>query len=271
MKRLCPILARYWILLLFPFSAAISAELRVGRGAVEITASTRMPIAGYSKIRINERAHEPLYAEALVPEAGDVRAALVACDLIATPWSLVEAVRKRVGAFKRIPPEHVIGSATHTHTGPETSAGLVDVGEKGNAMLTLFILGTCGNINHLDVTSPAPRRAQAEAARIGAILAGSALKAFGELQPLDPAPVAVRSSTVELRVITPSDGETEKAREVVAPFGTPPALSVSGGSWLRVPPGSPASIEEFKRAARIRSTAGLAALRWRRGTTSVAF
>jgi len=117
--------------------------------------------------------HDPLYAKALVLEAGDARAALVACDLIAAPWSLAEAVRKRVGAFKRIPPEHVIGSVTHTR--PETSAGLVDVGEKGHAMLTRFILGTCGNTNHLELTRPAPQRAQAEAARIGTILAGRAL------------------------------------------------------------------------------------------------
>lgn len=341
--------ARGSILLLALLAPVTAAELRVGRAAIEITPPAGMPMAGYYNIRLNEGVHDPLYAKALVLEAGETRAALVACDLIAAPWPLVEAVRKRVGEQTRIPPAHVMISATHTHTGPEMSADLVNVTEetlaivrryhaelpekiaeavrraeadlkparawaakgredsvsfirrflmkdgsvgwnpgkrnpdivrplgsidpdlpliyfdspqgeplaayvnfalhldtvgglqfsadypatlaarlaaaKGESLLTIFTLGACGNINHIDVSSPAPQRGHAEAARIGTILAGSVLRAFRDLQPAETARLVVRSATVELPVVSVSDAEVERARQVVAAFGTPRAPS----------------------------------------------
>src|SRR5581483_11304863 len=42
----------------------------------------------------------------------------------------------------------------------------------GPKVLTIFTIGTAGNINHIDVTSSVPQKGPAEAARIGTILAG---------------------------------------------------------------------------------------------------
>jgi len=57
---------------------------------------------------------------------------------------------------------------------------------KGPAMLTIFLNGMSGNINHSDVSAATRLRAEAEAARIGTVLAGTVLKTYRDLRPIDP-------------------------------------------------------------------------------------
>ena len=42
---------------------------------------------------------------------------------------------------------------------------------KGDEMVTIFTTGTCGDINHVDVTNQVPQKGHDEAARIGTTLA----------------------------------------------------------------------------------------------------
>ena len=53
---------------------------------------------------------------------------------------------------------------------------LADV--KGPDMLTIFSIGTAGNINHVDVAGPRLQRGVGEAARIGIVLAGEVLRTY---------------------------------------------------------------------------------------------
>jgi neutral ceramidase len=53
---------------------------------------------------------------------------------------------------------------------------------KGNDMLTLFTIGCAGDINHVNVRSPARQNGPTEAARIGTILAAGVLRAYEKLQ-----------------------------------------------------------------------------------------
>jgi hypothetical protein len=98
---------------------------------------------------------------------------------------------------------------------------LADV--KGPEMLTEFTIGTAGNINHVDVKSPDPQKGNAEAARIGTILAGDVLKTFRRLDPIEAGPIEVRSEIVKIPLPSYQPSDVEKARKVVAAYSTPGA------------------------------------------------
>ena len=322
------------VLLAISFLTPVGAQdLRVGRAAVNITPPSGMPMGGYYRVRLNTGTHDPLYAKAIVLEAGGEKAALVACDLEAIPGIFVEAARRIIGETTHVPPDHVMSSATHTHTGPEMShlfldriegppgqvareyraalpgkiaqavreaeanleaseawagmgrenalpfnrrylmkdgtigwnpgklnpnivrpAGPVDpdvsvvyfkpqatfvnypmhldttggtdysadypytlgklLGEvKGSKMLTLFAIGTAGNINHVDVRSAEPQTSVQEAARIGTILAADVLKIYPRLTPVK-GPLVVRREVINLSVQQLQPGDVEKAQEL---------------------------------------------------------
>ncbi len=103
--------------------SAAAAELRVGRAAVVITPPVGAPMAGYYYNRGAEGTHDDLHAKALVFEAGGVKAAVVACDLIGIPAEFIEQARRLIAEDPGIPAERVMISATHAHTGPLLSGG----------------------------------------------------------------------------------------------------------------------------------------------------
>jgi neutral ceramidase len=108
-----------WILcLLVSLAPACAAELRAGAAQVVITPPPGAPMAGYYYNRGADGVHDDLHAKALVFEKDGVKAALVACDLSAVPRSIVEKARGYIRSQTGIPPENVMISATHTHTGP---------------------------------------------------------------------------------------------------------------------------------------------------------
>ncbi|MCL6505823.1 MAG: hypothetical protein K6T59_02260 [Bryobacteraceae bacterium] len=109
---------RCWAVGCLLASIACGTELRVGAASVKITPPVGVPLAGYYNVRLATGVHDELYAKALVLESGGSRAALVACDLIALEQDLVEAARALIEKATGIPGEHVMISATHTHTGP---------------------------------------------------------------------------------------------------------------------------------------------------------
>jgi neutral ceramidase len=111
-----------WCVLLVA-SAAGARELRVGAGAVRITPPPGGPMAGYYYTRLADGTLDVLYAKAIVIDDGVHRAAIVACDLIGVPATIVEQARRL--AFERtgIPTDHIMISATHAHTGPSLIDG----------------------------------------------------------------------------------------------------------------------------------------------------
>src|SRR5690606_37794558 len=81
-------------------------------------------------VRLNEGVHDPLYAKAIVLEQDGVKAALVACDLVAIPRRFVVEARGLIERQTDVPGENVMISATHTHTGPEMGSRLKGVDER---------------------------------------------------------------------------------------------------------------------------------------------
>ncbi len=99
-------------------SVARAADLSVGAAAVDITPPKGWRMAGYFNERINTGTHDPLAARAIVFAQGDIRAALVFCDLIGIPLRVSSDARRLAGEKTGIPAANIAILATHTHTGP---------------------------------------------------------------------------------------------------------------------------------------------------------
>jgi neutral ceramidase len=79
---------------------------------------------------------------------------------------------------------------------------------RGADYLTLFGTGTCGDINHVDVTQTSRRKAD----EIGTMLAESVRRALSDLKPVEVASLAVKSAAVNAPVQEFSPEEIEAAR-----------------------------------------------------------
>lgn len=87
---------------------------------------------------------------------------------------------------------------------------------KGEEMVTIFINGMSGNINHLNSALRSQAGGEAEAARIGTVLATAVLKAYPQLKPIATAPLKVVSRPVRAPARpagTPA--EVEQARQTI--------------------------------------------------------
>jgi hypothetical protein len=91
---------------------------------------------------------------------------------------------------------------------------------KGDAMLTLFINGMSGNINHTDFYRAKQLSGEPEAARVGSILAAAVLKTYRDLQPLTPTTLRAVSRPVPVPARPrPTAAELESARATVRGHG----------------------------------------------------
>lgn len=102
------------------------AELTVGTAETVITPILRSPMAGYYFDREAEGVHDDLMAKAILFHVGDKTIGLVTCDLIELPRAVVDKAKALVEERTGIPPEHLILSATHAHTGPRHKASYDD-------------------------------------------------------------------------------------------------------------------------------------------------
>ena len=94
---------------------------------------------------------------------------------------------------------------------------------KGPDMLTVFTIGTAGNINHIDVKSSDRQKGHNEAARIGTILAGEVLRTFRKLETIEPGAIQGSREIVPLETAPIKPQDPEWAQGVVARYGTPEA------------------------------------------------
>jgi neutral ceramidase len=94
---------------------------------------------------------------------------------------------------------------------------------KGPEMVTIFSIGTAGNVNHLDVSDPNPQSGHYEAARIGTVLAAKVLETYRHLQPVAADRVQCKNEVVRLPLppVTPAD--VQWAGGISAKFGKPDA------------------------------------------------
>lgn len=105
-------------LALLAAASASAADLRVGVAATKITPANGTPLAGYYSPRPSTGVLDDLYAKAAVLDDGKTKVALVVCDLLWLPRSVVLEARQQIQANSGISADCVMISATHTHTAP---------------------------------------------------------------------------------------------------------------------------------------------------------
>jgi len=98
--------------------------LKAGVGVVDITPPLGYRMAGYYNERRNTGTHDPLLAKAIVFQQGDVRAALVECDIVNMPADVSAKARALAERSTGIPGRQIVVAATHSHTGPLFSGPL---------------------------------------------------------------------------------------------------------------------------------------------------
>lgn len=100
------------------FSISFSGDLKIGAAAVKITPPLGVPLAGQYFERGATAIHDDLYARTLVIEKNGTSVAIVSCDLVDVATDLVMEVRRMTSKITGIPGDHIMVSATHSHTGP---------------------------------------------------------------------------------------------------------------------------------------------------------
>ncbi len=108
----------YLVALLACIAPAAAGQLRLGTAAVKITPPLGTPMAGGYNQCDSQGVLDDLYAKAAVWDDGKTKAALVVCDLIGVPRGPVLKARRIIAEKTGIPADHIMISATHTHTGP---------------------------------------------------------------------------------------------------------------------------------------------------------
>jgi len=111
-----------------PLEAAAAkgpGRLRGGTGVADITPEIGSRIVGNSYPVRAERIHDPLRARCLVLDDGGTTLALVVCDLCGFQRSVGQEARRRIATELGIPPENVMISATHTHSGGDALGNMV--------------------------------------------------------------------------------------------------------------------------------------------------
>ena len=121
-------------------------KLHAGAATSNITPWLGVTMPGSFLPRYGEDVHDELLAKALVIDNGDVRIAMVTCDLIAMPEAIANAVKARIKERCGISPECVMVNATHTHSGAGVS-NLLSMGEdEGYTTMAPAESGRCSGV-----------------------------------------------------------------------------------------------------------------------------
>ena len=111
MKRLLTVLT-----ILLTSATFAAAPLQAGAATSNITPELGAPIVGGFLPFPARHIHDELHARCLVLDDGKTRLALVVCDLLGLHRSVSVEARRLIQETTGIPPEHVLISATHTHS-----------------------------------------------------------------------------------------------------------------------------------------------------------
>lgn len=99
-----------------------TGAIKAGAAAVDITPAAPTFLYGYPHVqRQSTGVSDPLLASALYISDGETRVIFIANDVIFVPKWLADRARKRIEASTGVPADHVMITATHTHSGPVTT------------------------------------------------------------------------------------------------------------------------------------------------------
>ncbi len=92
--------------------------LQAGVAVADITPPIGYRMCGYFNERLSTGVLNPLHAKAVVLRQGDIRAALVFCDLIGLSPDVSRRARRQAEQETGIPADNILLAGTHSHTGP---------------------------------------------------------------------------------------------------------------------------------------------------------
>ncbi len=143
------------VLLLMPAMSA-AASLRAGAARVDVT-PTHFPVISNCMFleRLADKAHAPLHAKALVLEDGGTRIAIVVVDSCMMPRELLDRAKDLARVKSGIAVEHMLISATHTHSGP---ASMGCLGSDAQAEYAEFLPGKIAEAIELAAARLAPAK-----------------------------------------------------------------------------------------------------------------
>ncbi len=95
--------------------------LTAGAAIIDITPQKALFLHGYPHVeRISEGVHDPLYASALILDNGEVQVGFCAVEVLYISAEIADRVREKVSKATGIKKDHLMISASHTHSGPVT-------------------------------------------------------------------------------------------------------------------------------------------------------
>jgi neutral/alkaline ceramidase-like enzyme len=99
-----------------------SNQIESGSAIADITPLSACFLYGYPHVdRQSTSTHDPLLASALYLSDGGARALFIANDIIFMPKVVADRARRRIEVATGVPADHVMITATHTHSGPVTT------------------------------------------------------------------------------------------------------------------------------------------------------
>ena len=99
-------------------------ELKLGVGRTDITPAIGGHLYGYTDHTFSDSIHDRLSATAFVLQQDDKQAVLISATVCLIQTVLAKRICQEIETRFRIPKEHIILSATHTHAGPNTAANI---------------------------------------------------------------------------------------------------------------------------------------------------
>ncbi len=124
----------------------------------------------------------------------------------------------------------VAGGNRFTADYPGTLSSLLSAA-KGHDLLTLFTIGTAGDINHINVNSTERPDSLAESERIGGVIAREVLRVLRELEPVPNTRIGVRRERLQLPPRALLAGDAEKAPSLFARYGSKDAPPFHDVVW----------------------------------------
>jgi len=114
-------------------------RFRAGTAQVDVTPQ-KFPVlvCGGFLSRSAERVNDPLFARCLVLDDGTTRLLIMVVDTVEIPYAMHEAVKAAAAKTTGIPADHMLISATHTHSGGSVLSAL---GTKADPEYSAFLPG----------------------------------------------------------------------------------------------------------------------------------
>lgn len=94
-------------------------ELKLGIAKIDITPIGKIKVEGYLIETFSNTVRDPLFAKAMVLEQGNVKIAIICCDLLHLGKDFIEKVIKEVEKKTNILQNNIMVCCSHTHSGPQ--------------------------------------------------------------------------------------------------------------------------------------------------------